>query len=211
MYCKITLFLKTLRAFRRERNGNWCTWKLREKRKRCWQSTRRNVSQRRFVSSRVDRSSIVNMLQRSLIILHSLKVIQQVILGRFITCLNIEITFSNVRGREGKNGSHLVSWLAPGCLYLDRAERRNSRSVTKGSARCDGKEENEKERLPFFLLPITPRASLDRVSLWESEKRPGTSQPTANTLISRSLTSLLNSLAAILNILKAWNWEFGLV
>ena len=49
---------------------------------------------------------------------------------------------------------------APGYPYLDRAERRNTRSVTKGRARCDGKEENEKERLPFFLLPITPALSL---------------------------------------------------
>ena len=85
---------------------------------------------------------------------------QQVILGSFITCWNIKITFSNVERREGKNGSHLVSWLAPGCPYLDLVERRNTRSVTKGRARCDGKEENEKERLPFFLLPITPALSL---------------------------------------------------
>lgn len=110
--------------------------------------------------------------------------IQQVLLGRFITCWNIKITFSNVEGREGKNGSQPVSWLAPGCPYLDLAERRNARSVTKGTARCDGKEENEK----FFLLPITPRAPLDRVSLWEPEKRPGTSQPTAHTLLYSQIT-----------------------
>lgn len=86
--------------------------------------------------------------------------IQQVLLGRFITCWNINITFSNVEGREGKNGSQPVSWLAPGCPYLDLAERRNARSVTKASARCDGKEKNEKERLSlsssFPLLTALP-------------------------------------------------------
>ena len=81
--------------------------------------------------------------------------IQQVILDSCITSWNIKVTFSNVEEQEGKNGSHLVSWIAPGYPYLDRAERRKRRSVTKGRARCDGKEENEKERLPFFLLPIT--------------------------------------------------------
>ena len=118
--------------------------------------------------------------------------IQQVILGSFVTCWNIKITFSNVEGREGKNGSRLVSWLAPGCPYLDRAERRNTRSVTKGRARCEGKEENEKERLPFFLRSITPRYPLDRVSLWEPEKRPsGTSQPIAHTLLYYQITYLV--------------------
>ena len=86
--------------------------------------------------------------------------IQQVILDSCITSWNIKVTFSNVEEQEGKNGSHLVSWIAPGYPYLDRAERRKRRSVTKGRARCDGKEENEKERLPFFLLPITPALPL---------------------------------------------------
>ena len=99
--------------------------------------------------------------------------IQQVILDSCITSWNIKVTFSNVEEQEGKNGSHLVSWIAPGYPYLDRAERRKRRSVTKGRARCDGKEENEKERLPFFLLPITPRSPWPRSSLggWETTSR----------------------------------------
>ena len=73
--------------------------------------------------------------------------IQQVLLGSFITCWNIKITFSN--------GSHLVDWLAPACPYLDLGEKQNARSVTKGSARCDGKEEDCLSS-SFPLLPALP-------------------------------------------------------
>ena len=46
--------------------------------------------------------------------------------------------------------------------YLDRTRGgRNARSVTKGSARGDGKEGNKKDR----PLPITPQSPLHRASL----------------------------------------------
>ena len=37
--------------------------------------------------------------------------------------------------------------------------------MTEGSARGDEKDEKERETLPLFFLPITPRAPLDRALL----------------------------------------------
>ena len=41
----------------------------------------------------------------------------------------------------------------------------NAGRVTEGTARGDGKKEKERETLPLFLLPITPRAPLESASL----------------------------------------------
>lgn len=106
-------------------------------------------------------------------------------------------------GWEGKNGSHLLSWITPSRPYLDRAERRNTRRVTEGTARRDGKEKNEKERLPSFLLLIAPALPLTAfLSRRLRDDQGWVSLLPTLSYISRSLTWLLNSLAASLNILR---------
>ena len=47
----------------------------------------------------------------------------------------------------------------------------NARSVTEGSARVMGRRKMKGETLLLFLLPITPRASLDRASLVNINER----------------------------------------
>ena len=84
-----------------------------------------------------------------------------------------------------KYQNNVFKWIPPSRLTCPRLSLFGSRGKTE----CEKRDQRERQvlweggRLPFFLLSITPRAPLDRVSLWEPEKRPGTSQPTAHTLL----------------------------